>query len=261
MDKEQVKRLAQNPKNIPGIYNYCDRWCERCTFTTRCLNYSMSEEEYSDPESHDLESEAFWKKLNETFKVTLELLEDMAEEQGIDLSEIDIEDEKYDPKKDREAAQNQECTRAAKVYASKVTKWLDSAEAFFKEKDEELNMKVQLELPNSDPHGEANDLENAIDVIQWHQHQVYAKISRAFYSRINEDREEPDDFPKDSDGSAKVALIGIDRSIAAWGKILEHFPEREDEWLEILVHLERLRRKTEQVFPDARTFVRPGFDE
>jgi hypothetical protein len=261
MDKEQIKKLAQNPKNIPGIYNYCDRWCERCTYTFRCLNYSMSEEEFSDPKTHDLESQAFWGKLNETFKVTLELLEGMAEEQGIDLSSLDLENEKYDPKKDREASQNHECTRAAKVYASMVTKWLDSAEPIFKEKDKELNMNVRLEIPNSDPHGEADELEDAIDVIQWQQHQVYVKISRAFFSRINEDREEADDFPKDSDGSAKVALMCIDRSIAAWGRILEHFPEQEDECLEILVHLERLRRKAEQVFPDARAFVRPGFDE
>jgi len=261
MDKEQIKELAKDPDLIPGIYNYCDRWCERCTFTARCLNYSMSEEEFSDPETHDLKSEAFWEKLNETFKVTLELLEEMAEEQGIDLSSLDLEDEEYDPKHNREAAQNHECSRAGKSYAKMVDKWFDSAEPLFQEKDKELNLKVQLELPNSDPYKEAEVLEEAIDVIQWHQHQIYVKISRALYSRMSEKREELDGYPKDSDGSAKVALIAIDRSIAAWGKMLEHFPEREDECLEILVHLEKLRRKTEQTFPQARAFVRPGFDE
>jgi len=30
--------------------------------------------------------------------------------------------------------------------------------------------------------------------------------------------------------------------------------------LDILVHLDRLRRKTEELFSDARAFVRPGFD-
>jgi len=66
---------------------------------------------------------------------------------------------------------------------------------------------------------------------------------------------------QDSDGSAKVALIGIDRSIAAWGKLLSYFPEQEDELLDILVHLEKLRRTTENEFPDARAFIRPGFDD
>jgi hypothetical protein len=39
-----------------------------------------------------------------------------------------------------------------------------------------------------------------------------------------------------------------------------HFPEQEDTILDLLVHLDRLRRKIEKTFPDARAFVRPGFD-
>jgi hypothetical protein len=67
-------------------------------------------------------------------------------------------------------------------------------------------------------------------------------------------------FPKDSDGSAKIALIAVDRSIAAWGQMHQRLPQREDDILDILVHLDRLRRKTETVFPNARAFVRPAFD-
>ena len=33
MDKNDLLKLATDPKYIPGIYNYCDRWCERCPFT------------------------------------------------------------------------------------------------------------------------------------------------------------------------------------------------------------------------------------
>jgi hypothetical protein len=58
-----------------------------------------------------------------------------------------------------------------------------------------------------------------------------------------------------------VALIGIDRSIAAWGKMYAIFPEKEDEIIELLVQLERLRRFTEKEFPDAREFNRAGFDD
>jgi hypothetical protein len=70
-----------------------------------------------------------------------------------------------------------------------------------------------------------------------------------------------DEFPKDSDGSAKVALIAIDRSISAWGEIRKCFPEAGDKIIDLLVHLDRLRRKTEKTFPSARSFKRPGFDE
>jgi len=84
---------------------------------------------------------------------------------------------------------------------------------------------------------------------------------RALHGELEDRFELPDDFPKDSDGSAKVALIAIDRSIAAWGKMLKYFPDQEDELLNILVKLEQLRRNSEKVFPNARTFIRPGFDE
>ncbi len=84
---------------------------------------------------------------------------------------------------------------------------------------------------------------------------------RALHGKFEDRYEMPDDIPKDSDGSAKIALIATDRSISAWGKLLKHLPKSEDEILEILVLLERLRNMTEKEFPDARKFVRPGFDE
>ncbi len=69
------------------------------------------------------------------------------------------------------------------------------------------------------------------------------------------------DLPRDSDGSAKIALIAIDRSLAAWARLREHFAaEHGDTILALLVQLERLRRAAETKFPDAREFRRPGFD-
>jgi hypothetical protein len=64
----------------------------------------------------------------------------------------------------------------------------------------------------------------------------------------------------DADGSAKVALIGIDRSLAAWSEMLRQLPNEEDQILPLLAALSRLRRDIEATFPDARAFIRPGFD-
>jgi hypothetical protein len=120
---------------------------------------------------------------------------------------------------------------------------------------------LELEIGGRMPQKVAASIGDALEVIQWYQHQIYVKLMRAL---MQDDFELLDDdgkpFPKDSDGSAKVALIATDRSIAAWGTLREHFPEKTDEILDLLVHLDRLRRQTEQQFPDARSFVRPGFD-
>ncbi|MCK5470856.1 MAG: hypothetical protein KAI99_20175, partial [Cyclobacteriaceae bacterium] len=70
-----------------------------------------------------------------------------------------------------------------------------------------------------------------------------------------------DDFPKDSDGSAKVALIGIDRSISAWNILLSFFPEQKKQIITIIMLLENTQKNVENRFPGARGFVRPGFDE
>ena len=68
-----------------------------------------------------------------------------------------------------------------------------------------------------------------------------------------------DRYPRDQDGSAKVALLGIDRSILAWALFsqLEAFTSTA---LPAMLTLDRLRRNVEKAFPKARPFVRPGFD-
>ena len=44
MKKDEPRKPARNPKFIPGIFNYCDRWCERCAFTARCRTFAMEQE-------------------------------------------------------------------------------------------------------------------------------------------------------------------------------------------------------------------------
>ncbi len=260
MDKEYIKKLAENPNFIPGIYNYCDRWCERCPFTSRCMNFALSEEQFADPQIHDINNESFWEKLSEIFQFTLEMVKETAQEQGIDLDSLDLQQAAEERETIRNSAKNLECPCAAKVYGQMVNNWFDSAKGLFEEKADDLVLQVRLELPNSEPAEEADNLKDSVDIIRWYQHFIYVKLIRAVQGKLQETSQDFEELPKDSDGSAKVALIAIDRSIAAWGQICEHFPERRDDILDVLVHLDRLRRKTEALLPGARAFVRPGFD-
>jgi hypothetical protein len=38
MGKKRIDELAEDPRFIPGIYSYCDRWCERCALTSWCMS-------------------------------------------------------------------------------------------------------------------------------------------------------------------------------------------------------------------------------
>jgi hypothetical protein len=260
MDKEYIKKLAENPNFIPGIYNYCDRWCERCPMTSRCMNYALSEEEFDNPQARDIKNDAFWQKLHEVFQVTLEMVKEGAQEHGIDLDSLDgkLAAEEYE--KNRNAAENHECSRAAKAYSQMVKNWFDSAKELFEGKAEDLSLQVRLELPNSSPVEDAAGLKDSVDIIRWYQHFIYVKLVRAITGSLEEASQDLAAVPGDANGSAKIALIAMDRSIAAWGQMSQHFPQHKDNILDILVHLDRLRGKAEELFPDARGFIRPGFD-
>lgn len=261
MDKERLKKLAEDPRFIQSIYNYCDRWCERCPFTARCLNFALDEEEFDHLKTQDLDNEAFWKKLSETFQMTLELLEEAAEEQGIDLDSIDTKEVEEEDRLNDELARDHECSRMAKLYSEMVDDWLDSARELISSEEEELSAVETIEALDNSPAEKDDDLLEPVEVVGWYQHLIYVKLMRAIRGELVEEPEILDEYPKDSDGSAKVALIGIDRSIAAWGEIRSLFPHRSDQIMDILLHLEQLRRKVEKTFPDARAFIRPGFDK
>ena len=253
----RYRELAQNPEFISGIYNYCDRWCERCPFTSRCMNFALSDEQFGDLKDLDLKNEAFWERMAETLHATLEMVKEIATEQGIDLDTIDIEATMQEEKRTNEEARNHEVYDASEEYAKMVGAWFDAMNGYFENQED----AQYLEMSPTRTVEEDADLEDAVQVIRWYQHQIHVKLMRAVRGEMEETPEILADFPKDSDGSAKVALIGIDRSMSAWDKLLKIFPEQETDILNVLFHLERLRRNVERTFPNARAFVRPGFDE
>ena len=257
----RFKKNIGDPNYIPGIYNYCDRWCERCPFTSRCLNYEMSEEKFGDLESIDLNNEAFWKKLGETLDETLNMLKEMAEEQGIDLDTLDMEENEMPQKRMDEESVVHILSYISKAYITLVNEWFELNAYLFEHSEDEIDLNSALDDIQYPQPEDTLMLIDSIEVIRWYQHQIYVKLKRALHSAQDEQFEILNDFPKDSDGSTKVALIGMDRSISAWGEILKYFPDQRENIISIITHLERLRKRTENEFPDARAFVRPGFDE
>jgi hypothetical protein len=244
MRRRTLTDLANNPDLISGIYNYCDRWCERCPLTSRCLVYATEQEDdYSFP-GNDLRNEAFWQKLSVVFQETREMIVEWAKDAGVDLNGSKDEDESRQHRK-RQLVDNHPLTKAGKKYANAASDW-------FRELDQMSEVPENFE-----------QLEDAREVVQWYQYQIAVKTMRALSGRKEELEEDPEiiEFPKDSDGSAKVALIGIDRSIAAWRLMQLSLPERAASIVPLILQLERLRNRVDKAFPEARDFVRPGFDE
>lgn len=262
MTKQRIKQLANNPQFIPGIFNYCDRWCERCPFTTRCLNFALSEEQFAEPESRDIYNKLFWQRLSEMFRLTREMLQDTLEMEGFDLVDLEYDDGEAEERRQQHSELQEGAARAARAYGNLVDNWLERHSELIQERRQELRDRVRFDPTEARHLDQAAGFEDVLEILRWYQHQIYVKLMRAISGRQTEEMfPEEEEGQRDSDGSAKVALIGLDRSIAAWIALRDFLPERKDDLIDVLVQLDRLRQQIEYDFPQARAFARPGFDE
>jgi len=249
------------PQFIPGIYNYCDRWCERCAYTGRCRNF-----EGPLTEKTDVNNEEFWNSIASNFAKTKELLYKAAAERGIDLDTVISEEEKKAHAKkeadlDKKIGQHP-VVQLCKQYEGIVLPFFESE--FSKElvdKNREMVNQLQMGIQTEDKvvHTMANcgDCE---EIIQWYVFFIDVKLQRALHS-LQDETDNDDGYPKDSDGSAKVALVAIERSIAAWLLLYQLLPSCEDSALKALALLSRIKNLALETFPHAMQFKRPGFDE
>ncbi len=218
---------------IVGIFNYCDRWCEACAFTSRCRLFAdVAETEASrDPglkalveihRSHEkqITPPPPWldELLRECDEALLEPRDDHTPlEQSLALEHLAIE-------------------HRAREYGLRVYAWLQE--------------RGSDSGDSTDPHG----------VIAWFHMLIAIKTHRALHG-LADDRPEDRDWPADYDGSAKVALVGIDRSHAAWLQLIERGAVSESEAASFVGDLVWLGEALERVFPNARAFVRTALDE
>lgn len=249
---------ASNPNFIPGIYNYCDRWCERCPFSSRCMTFAIERENGDAIDAApDTDNVAFWKKLEGSLKLTRQMLVDLVEAHGIKLDPDELKKIRHEQQQKRQVAAKHPLATASLEYGKLVDQWFKDGEELLRGKEEEIFVQAQLGVAGVNE--AVASLTDVVEILRWYQHQIFVKLMRGLNAEP-EPEAESDDSPRDADGSAKVALIAIDRSIAAWLRLKEFFPERTDSILNALVHLDRLRRTAEMAFPKARSFVRPGFD-
>ncbi len=243
--------MGVEPDLIPGIYNYCDRWCERCTYTSRCLQFQVESEEIQSGDAlrdFDALNVRFWQDMGEALIQAMRLIKEMAEQEGIDSEDLHKETVFSEPLKSIQlTAREHPCANAALVYSGMVNEWFAAVDEF-SEAEESLLTNHPLFL---DEH---------FQVIRHYQYFIYPKIVRSIEGRMSDPAAAKHEPQSDAHGTAKITLIAIDRSLAAWSVLYAEYPAHEDKTLSILIHLDRLRRSLEVVFPAARAFVRPGFD-
>lgn len=258
---ERIKELAANPDLINGIYSYCDYWCERCEYTARCMNYAMNKEYPAGKDSEHGKGEALFKDLNEFLELVTELLKDGAAKAGYEIDEVILEEPEPNEELKEKETEDHPCIVSAASYEEMVDAFFISAKSYFIDIAEEMNYRFELGLIDTENSEELSSIRDAVKVIRWYQTLISVKLKHGIKGLLKKAVDGSFVFIPELDGSAKVALLSIDRSLAAWSLLRIKIPELENEIFDLLLHLDRLRKITEQVFPQAREFKRPGFDD
>jgi hypothetical protein len=219
---------------IVGIFNYCDRWCERCAFTSCCRLFRDQAE--------------FEAALDPTLKPVVDALPLAPDVEPIPawpqerIAEANAAcanpapDDEWQRIRPRVASEHQSIIARANDYAERTSRWLAAAARCGA-------------AAGDDP----------IDVIAWFHFFISVKAKRALTMWPDDDAADRM-VPSDHDGSAKVALLGIERSHAAWLTLVERgLPAGEAN--AFIADLVWLSDALDSARPQARAFIRPGFDE
>jgi RNAse (barnase) inhibitor barstar len=212
---------------IQGVYNYCDRWCEKCPLQVNCSVYQQTKA--SDSETN---IKAIWNQVSNNFKDTISQLQQIADEYGIDLdqaNDLDMEVKKPLVFKVEELAA---------LYTTTMNSWIiNNTEVILHQKD-------------------------AIESLKRYAITIQSKTNRAISSwdDVSVMGEFMDEIQNDANGSAKVALVCINNSIASLESIRIDRPELTNEMLDIFILISNVRDEISRLFPRANEFKRPGFD-
>jgi hypothetical protein len=248
MDPAEFDRLiarAENPRLIPGIYNYCDGRCPRCPFTDRCLTY-LDNQETDGAAIASREHVSLAERVGATLRRTLAMLAEIGRRKGIDLEALSTADE----------------AEAAKIEAAFKRHYDDPIVVRSREYAHVAWRIAQALGPLVAARGDPLVIE-AVETIEWFSTLISSKVYRAVAGQAECGQGgDGDNLPPDHDGSAKVALIGIAESRDGWRILMEHGKATADGVpAQAVEMLDALEAAIHERFPQATAFIRPGFDE
>lgn len=229
--------LAADPNLVPGIYNGCDQWCHYCPATGRCLAFKCRPAIGAARDG--------CRTVEDTLYDSMRYLKDCHEAEGLrppeDLLRL-LDAGPPSPGVDDEPIDDP-LERMGKHYALLATAYLASS----------VDQMPSSPLPKRE-HGPT-----PLDVFLFYHVLIAVKIYRGISSAREAARTGSAHARWDADASAKVALIGIDRSDEA----LQVMALDDDDVrvAHLRKFLSRMRRDVERRFPAARALVRPGLDD
>lgn len=258
------------PELIPGIFNYCDRWCERCDYADRCrlfqseternIQHILNDEDPDDPE-------IVAKDIAESLQDSLAMLKAQMEIEGItdeDLNpfEDDEDDSKYfidDFSDEREeVSESGRIVRTLHPLASMADDFFKDVVAFFN--------KIKTAFPHDPDAVEPidNPLYEHLRILLWYSPQIAVKSRMCIGSKVmleNVKDEDDKEFEVEMMNiNSRIAFTGIEKCLKSLQDIYESEPDHSDDVLSLLSNIKKLKDEFEKEFPAVHTYKRPYFD-
>ena len=229
---------AWHPDFIPGVFNLCDQWCDYCPLTARCLAYTcMSKRRVRAPGDT-------YQAVAGRLHAAVQAARDETAAEGGETGDLDALLSLVSPASVNVRVLSEPLARIERVgrqYCLAAARYLSS-----RPDAPELSRRRQSGQPT------------ALDVLGWYHRLIPTKVFRALVSTAQASEGEPD-RAEDATVSARIALVSIDKSILALAELATADDDARIDHLRML--LRQLARVVEAKFPDARSFVRPYFDE
>jgi hypothetical protein len=233
---DSILARASDPNLIPGIYNYCDRRCDRCAFTSRCFHYLETCRAISLEHKERL---SVGRVVARSLECSRDLLQSVGRRLGVDLIDR-LDGPAAAGRAARPAEVSDPLLRIAREYAA--TTW----------------PIVRALRPVLQLRGEAVLLE-AMATLEAFSAGISAKVFRAVWNTSGADA--GNQVQNDANGSAKIARLMIGEAREAWRTLMGPGRATSDGVPARLVRLlDDLDAGLRSRFPNAMDFVRPGFD-
>lgn len=229
---------------IAGIYNYCNRWCERCPLGHRC---AVNSRHAGDQEWMDNLTKKMKFPDSSSSSLPLDEAEEELWDQSLSTQEQGTFSEAPDPFEHT-------LVRGINELTNQLTGILDLLDDYW---------TAQVQKNYFQPpvlYGEEEvQIDNAREILAWYQPFLPSKVIRAV-AGLQENPQAPR-ATSDWNGTAKVALIGLDHCLGASHQLQKHLSGRfPDSLRQFERDLRHYRQQFIETFPHTEAFRRPGFD-
>jgi len=243
---------------IPGIFNYCDRWCERCFYSNKCLVFQKESEQKikhilkdEDPDDPTIFAQDIADNFREAFETLNKMMEGMDDKIDLDEDVDYIDDTEEIQETNTEMydlhAKSNEFFKECSIFIKKIESQLAEKNNEFRHENKEQKLLVEV-----------------VAVLSWYSPQILVKCKRANFSlkemNLAVEEEMRGYATEDLNVTLKIAYLGIQKCLHVLRDLYNHMNELSDEIITLMVIGNDTEKELLRLFPEVPNYKRPYFD-